>query len=420
MRNEQPRQHEQTQDAKRQNADLSFEVRPHAPAGAPCCVRLLPPVTCGLSPCDATTSRAPLLLIAQHRARLAGITYDPTLLIRSLQQETRGYQLRSLAPNTWANASTALRTYARYCRITGDYPDPITGITDTQLAQYATYLARSVRHNTVENYVSMGVKRLHDELGMPFKAVSERPAVRATMRGIARVHGRGPIHRKLPITVEILAGIRRHANLTHTNDLSTIACMLTMFHGFLRKGNATWNKPRPGLSEAERATYNQYVITRNDLRKVDGRYHLTVRGTKTIQFGQRQLTIVLPRIRGSEVCPTAILDLYLSHTQGRPAHEPLFGVLNDAGDWVPMDYARLMRNLKAGMAKLGLDPTKYAGHSFRRGGATHAFLAGVPEHLIRLMGDWKSDVWREYTEVQIELRRRAAALVEQSLASRCT
>jgi hypothetical protein len=236
------------------------------------------------------------------------------------------------------------------------------------------------------------------------------------MRGIARVRGAGPTKRKQPITPELLAKIRSLMLLTNINDLSTLACMLTMFHGFLRKANATWNKPRAGLTEAEQKAYNQFVITRDDLRKENGRYHLTLRGTKTIQFGQRQLTIVLPCIPGSDVCPTAILDLYLRHTEGRPGNEPLFGVLNDAGAWVPLEYTRLMRNLKYAMHKLGLDASQYAGHSFRRGGATYAFLAGVPEHLIRLMGDWKSDVWREYAEVQIELRRRAAAIMEQSLA----
>jgi hypothetical protein len=165
--------------------------------------------------------------------------------------------------------------------------------------------------------------------------------------------------------------------------------------------------------------YNKYVITRDDLRKENGRYHLTLRGTKTIQFGQRQLTLVLPCIPGSDICPTAALDLYLSHTVTRPGNEPLFGVLeNNDTTWIPLDYARLMRNLKYGMTKLGLDPAQYAGHSFRRGGATYAYLAGVPEHIIRLMGDWKSDVWREYAEVQIELRTRAAAILEQSLTTR--
>lgn len=340
------------------------------------------------------------------------------MLLRELKQETRGYQLRSLAINSWANAGTALRHFARYCRLTGQYPDPEKGITDEQLADYASYLARSVQHNTVENYISMGVRRVHEETGMPYKPISQRPAVRSTMRGIARTHGKGPTRRKQPITPDLLARIRQHVNMESMNDLSTYTCMLVMFHGFLRKANATWNKPRNGLTTAEQQQYNKNVITRDDLRKENGRYHLTVRGTKTIQFGQRQLTLVLPCIPGSDICPTAALDLYLGRTQDRPGNEPLFGVLeNNDTEWVPLDYARLMRNLKCAMIKLGMDPAQYAGHSFRRGGATYAYLAGVPEHIIRLMGDWKSDVWREYAEVQIELRTRAAEILEQSLST---
>jgi len=42
------------------------------------------------------------------------------------------------------------------------------------------------------------------------------------------------------------------------------------------------------------------------------------------------------------------------------------------------------------------DPATYAGHSFRRGGATAMFLAGVPEATIAAHGRWKSLAYREY------------------------
>jgi hypothetical protein len=347
---------------------------------------------------------------------LVGITYDPTLLLHSLATETRDHQLRSLADNSWASAGTALKAYARYCYFTKQYPDPKTGITDEQLAQYATFLARTLTHGAVCSYISMGVRRLHEETGMPWRPANDRPAVRAVLKGIGRLKGTGPTKRKLPITPEILIGLKSKMNLDDVRDLSMFACWLTMFYGFLRKGNATWNKGKAGLSEADQDKHNKFVIRRENLQKINGRYQLTVKGTKTIQFGQRELVLVLPCIPGSEICPTAILDRYLAVTHRRPANEALFGTISAKNQWVPLDYQHMLRTLKKGMKLLNVDHAAYAGHSFRRGGATHAFLAGVPEHIIRLMGDWKSDVWREYAEVQLELRRRAAATVEESLA----
>jgi hypothetical protein len=67
-----------------------------------------------------------------------------------------------------------------------------------------------------------------------------------------------------------------------------------------------------------------------------------------------------------------------------------------------------MSTLKQAITRAGLDPTLYAGHSFRRGGATFALDAGVPETVIRAMGDWKSDVWRDYVSATAKLREKAS------------
>eukprot|EP00892_Ulva_mutabilis_P002404 jgi/Ulvmu1/12164/UM085_0028.1 len=44
----------------------------------------------------------------------------------------------------------------------------------------------------------------------------------------------------------------------------------------------------------------------------------------------------------------------------------------------------------------GVDSESVAGHSFRRGGASYAFRAGVPDVLIQRQGDWQSMAYREF------------------------
>lgn len=44
----------------------------------------------------------------------------------------------------------------------------------------------------------------------------------------------------------------------------------------------------------------------------------------------------------------------------------------------------------------------FSSHSFRRGGATHTFRSEVPEDLIQLHGDWKSDAYKKYLALSME------------------
>jgi hypothetical protein len=57
----------------------------------------------------------------------------------------------------------------------------------------------------------------------------------------------------------------------------------------------------------------------------------------------------------------------------------------------PLSYEVLETELRRITKNLGFNEKLFAGHSFRIGGATCAFAAGVPEILIKRMGRWKSD-----------------------------
>ena len=43
--------------------------------------------------------------------------------------------------------------------------------------------------------------------------------------------------------------------------------------------------------------------------------------------------------------------------------------------------------LRAFLCQLGIDASQYAGHSFKRGGASFAHQAGLPVDMIKLLGD---------------------------------
>jgi hypothetical protein len=65
------------------------------------------------------------------------------------------------------------------------------------------------------------------------------------------------------------------------------------------------------------------------------------------------------------------------------------------------------------LAKAGLKPEKYAGHSFRIGAATTAAACGVQVVTIKTLGRWKSEAYQLY----IRLPQSQLASVSRTLAS---
>lgn len=61
------------------------------------------------------------------------------------------------------------------------------------------------------------------------------------------------------------------------------------------------------------------------------------------------------------------------------------------------------------LVKVGRDPTRYSGHSFRAGGATDLFAIGMPYPQIKKMGRWKSDAAMRYYRDEQEVADAAAS-----------
>ena len=319
-------------------------------------------------------------------------------------------QKEAYATSTISATNTALSAYAVFCQATGLYPHHSTGITDEELALFITFLARSLATSTILTYISLGVRKMHQDLGMPWKPLSERPQANATYKGLQRT--KGPANapkRKAPITVDILRKLEAQYNRATLAGTAHVACLLIMFFALLRKSNTTISRKMGKV---------RHVLRRRDVTVLpDGSIMLTVTSTKTIQFGQRKIEAILPIIANDPLCPTTALKTYLEATPGRPQDEPLFGYHQPDGKWKSLSYEDLLAALKSSLTRAGLDAHSYAAHSFRRGGATYAFFQGIPEHMIMLLGDWKSYVWRDYVEVQTELRRKAAQMLADGVNS---
>ena len=61
--------------------------------------------------------------------------------------------------------------------------------------------------------------------------------------------------------------------------------------------------------------------------------------------------------------------------------------------------AKFAKVLTLVLQKLGLDPARYKGHSFRIGAATEAAASGKSDSDIRLLGRWHSDAFKKYVRL---------------------
>ncbi len=131
-----------------------------------------------------------------------------------------------------------------------------------------------------------------------------------------------------------------------------------------------------------------------------------LRRAKTDLFG-KGVFIHLGRT-GADLCPVVAM---LNYMVIRPKLAgPLF--LNQEGQ--PLTKDTLIREVRAVLEAANLNPRSYAGHSFRIGVATSAArLAGVPDHLIKVLGRWKLEAYHSYIWTPAE----TLSLVSSRIAS---
>jgi hypothetical protein len=147
-------------------------------------------------------------------------------------------------------------------------------------------------------------------------------------------------------------------------------------------------------------TETEKQLRRSDVVIGERQLLVSIRWSKTIQFGDRILTLPLLAIPGSPLCPIQAYNNMLDLVPA-PAESFAF-VLPSKKGLIPVSYSGLQSSLKKVLQTLGLDPQAYASHSFRRGGATWAFKAKVPANLIQFHGDWKSDAYKRYLRFDLQ------------------
>ena len=135
---------------------------------------------------------------------------------------------------------------------------------------------------------------------------------------------------------------------------------------------------------------------------------------KNNQFGDKNVTIHLMENPSSRLCPVRAFKNMCSLNPCGP-ESPAFCVIRN-GLPVPIDALCLDRNFKKLMKRTNLaESESYSMHSFRRGGASFYFRAGVSGEVIQLLGNWASDCYIRYLRFSDASLLHAASVVSKNL-----
>lgn len=198
-----------------------------------------------------------------------------------------------------------------------------------------------------------------------------------------------------PINLQILADVRKTLDLSKPDDVTFWAACLVAFMLMLRKSN---------YAPVKACEFDQSrQLTRGHIQFVKNKaVWVTIVWTKTLQFRLKQLKFPLLSIPGSELCPVQALQRMVALVP-QNSDRPLFCRKNGQA-WT---YGQFQDKLRSCLKQAGYKARKFSSHSFRRGGCSFCFEAGVPTFLIQTIGDWRSDVYKTYCEISIVTRAKA-------------
>jgi hypothetical protein len=245
-----------------------------------------------------------------------------------------------------------------------------------------------------------GVRYLHHTLGYQFPSDSVR--LEDTLQGLKRKL-KGTPKQVLPIDPVILRRMFKFVNMKNTRELALWCGFLIAFYTLFRKANVCPKDQKYDL---------ETVLNRGDIiiDEENERVLIFVNFSKTNQY-QRQCHVVpIPKNEDPS------LDLF-SHLRA------LFKKVKADKDAPALSYSPKLfithqpftEKLKSLLAKSGLDPSLYSGHSFRRGGASYLYSVGGSTLMVQVMGCWSSQIFTRYLYLSLEDRLAAQNLIMNSI-----
>jgi hypothetical protein len=277
------------------------------------------------------------------------------------------------------------KKYLAFCQQASTTPLPVT---EQKLVNFVAFAVNhGLKHQTIKCYLS-AIRHLQIECGGGDPRVDSMPLLVLALRGTKREQAGIGTRTHLPITPVILEKLRRIWNQDPANPdhvMLWAACCVGFFD-FLRSGEMT----APEVGEFDPQQHLTVKDISPDSIENPTTISVRIKQSKTDPFRQG-VSIFLNRTY-LPLCPVAALLAYLVVRGNEDG--PLFLLKGQ-----PLTRPQLVSELRKSLSLAGLEPEKYAGHSFRIGAATTAAACGVPVDVIKTLGRWKSQAYQLYVRI---------------------
>ena len=299
----------------------------------------------------------------------------------------------SVSQSTRKAYETGLRTFIQFLLLQGLAFDcsKLPAVCENNLVEFVAYCFQQLKlkFSTIKLYLS-GIRYgyMISGIASPFDNMLLQ-RLHASLLGIKRIQG-SHSSPKMPITADILSKLCQCLDSgyfdNYTNSLMK-AVLLSAYFGFLRCGEFTVSKNfQPDVN-----------MTFDDIRLFDDYLTLHLKQSKTDPF-RKGITLMIFRT-GSSLCAyTAVVKYLCLRNSCFPSlisHSDPFFV---TAQGKPLSRSIYVNHLKLLVSCIGLDSSKFAGHSIRRGSATACALHRIEDHVIQKLGRWSSNCYQRYIE----------------------
>jgi hypothetical protein len=229
------------------------------------------------------------------------------------------------------------------------------------------------------------------------------PIIDRVLRGGKRLYDQTSKRERLPLTQDILIRIINQLNKKHMgfDEINIYASLCLGFAAFLRSGEFTWEKWNPLQSPRLRLSRKHITFSKDSIT-----IHLPSSKTDPFATG---VDIHLSKSPIPSICPVRALKHLFKHFPA-PPDAPLFSRSLEQ----PFSRTHFVNHIKSLLLQAGMDPSKYSGHSLRKGAAVSAKAAGISRDEIKLLGRWKSDAVDTYINELSKPDHKAKMLQLQS------
>ena len=315
----------------------------------------------------------------------------------------------ALAPGTVNIYRTAYNLFKQFLEIHSLWSNCTTTpplVNEDVLMYFVTFCTtKGLRYNTIKQYLA-GIRHhyLAFNISTPLTSPSSLGRLYTLLRGVKKSQcnaSRCRLPITYPILIDMLSVLERGLVGSYDSLMMSAACSMA-FAAFLRAGEFTILSNQR-ISDSDCLRISDIEVTEN------AAYVLTLRSSKTDIFRRGvQISIYSS---DQHFCPVKIMLDYIKVRKcaGAVEADPLLVTANG----FILSRSVFISYIRAILSSLGYDSSKFHGHSIRKGSASSAGKANIPDHLIKTLGRWSSDCYTRYIHTDEATIREAQLKIMQ-------